>query len=233
MVRLFVCLLVCSVSQSAFAQPGTSAPDPQDDAQQQLVAVRVAILESGASLPLKEATNLSAADLDEFVAKLKGAGNLRSYQYFTLSSLENQQAMIQFGQEENVISGQAFSSARGGGPGGFSSGGSSSNFGRVSNVYQREQTGSIVSVVSRVREDGQIIVELGVNSTRLQAAKSAQTSADPADVAAQINPPQKTTLTFQTTVLLSPGVATVIAAGGNDDARDSSRDYIIVSAKAK
>lgn len=225
MFRLLTCLTILSLPCLSFAQRSAPRDSPADDSNAKLVAVQVAVLESNGEFQLKDGANLSAANLNDLVAKLRAENVLEYYQYFNLASLENQEAMIQFGQEENVITGRTFAapSQRGG----------SGNIGRVMNVTQREQTGSMIQVVSRVKEDGQIIVQLNVNSSRLKAAKTAMSDEEAEEDPTEINTPQKNVLTCQTTVLLSPGVSTVVAAGGNDQPGGSSRDYIIITATAK
>ena len=215
MIRLLICFTLCSFPAALLAQDKAANLSGQ-----KLVAVRVAVLESSADLNLKEGANLSAANLNELLAGLRNQNALRHYQFFNLASLEDRKAMVQVGQQEAVVTGRSFSASRGGGPPG-----------RVSNLYQQQQTGSLVEVISRVRDDGQIIVELSVECSRLNTPKPADTES--ADASAEIVLPVTKTLTCQTTVLLAPGVSTIIAAGRKEEAEDSSREYIIVTATAK
>lgn len=228
MNRLFVCLTLICLPCSLFAQ----GEDPDEIINPKLVAVRIAVLESSEELQLKDDANLSTASLNEMVARLRDQNALDSYQFFNLASIENQEAMIQFGQEENVIVGRSYGPPSRGGNSGSFAGDAGRNV-RTINSYQREETGSMIQVVSKVREDGQILVQLNVTCSRFKAEKPAEAAEESGEVSVEVNSPKKKVLTCQTTVLLAPGVTTVIAAGGNDHANASSRDYIIVSATAK
>ena len=77
----------------------------EDNSNDKLVAVSLAILESNGDLELKDGANLSAAGLNELIANLRKQNTLEHYQFFNLASLENQEAMIQFGQQEPVVTG--------------------------------------------------------------------------------------------------------------------------------
>jgi hypothetical protein len=111
-----------------------------------------------------------------------------------------------------------------------------SGFGRiVSNTYQMRQTGSHVQVVSRVRDDGKIVVKLSVASSRLKPAPVPQSeeSDESQPSTDDITPPSMDVIQCNTSVLLEPGVHNVIAAEGEGSDAEASRAYIIVSATVK
>jgi len=208
MPRFLVCLVLVCTPCLLFAQ--------EENAGGKLVAVRIAILESNGDLPLKEGANLSDDGLNELIAKLRGQNTLEHYQFFNLASLEAQEAMIQFGQQEPVVTGMTITSQ-----------------GRAMNQYQQQQTGTIVKMNSRVRDDGQILVELSVASSRIKKPKQAEANDDSNNVSAAFSPIATEMLNFQNTVLLTPGVSTIVVAGGDDHQAKTSRTYIVVTATAK
>jgi len=127
MIRLLVCLIIVGSPCLLLAQD-----KPAPDANQKVIAVSVAILELNGDFQLKDGTSLSAAGLNELLANLREQKVLDRYQFFNLASVENQQASIQIGQQEPVVSGRTISPAGGAGSrGGFgSSTGSTSSRGR-------------------------------------------------------------------------------------------------------
>jgi hypothetical protein len=208
MTRLLVCFSLVCTPYLLFAQ--------EESAGDQLVAVRIALLESNRDLQLKDGANLSAAGLNELMASLRKQNSLEHYQFFNLASLENQEAMLQFGQQEPVVTGRSITST-----------------GRASNNYRQQNTGTIVNVKSRVRDGGQILVELSVTSSRIKKPKQEEATGDSNDVSADVLIPVTETLTCQNTVLLTPGVGTVVVTGGDDNLAKTSRTYIIVTATVK
>lgn len=271
MIRLFVCLVVvCSPCLLPAQEQGAN------ETAQKLVSVRVAVVQINGDYELKDGAAYSSAVFDKLMASLREQKILDSYKFFNLTSIENQQAMIQIGQQEGVISGRTASRTRSTGTSGFSSatrssdprgsfgsatqsggtrggtgaltpddaarrfgsaarGGSPSGFaGRVSNTYTMRQTGSAVHVVSRVRDDGKIIVQLEFDSSRLVPAQQPESEAtDENRPASDFLQPTLETIQCNTTALLEPGMNTVIVAQGKDSTAKASRAYLIVSATAK
>lgn len=218
MNRLFVCLALFSLPCSLFAQ--------EENSSENLIAVRIAILESNGDLQLREGENLSAAGLNDLIARLRKQETLERYQFFNFAAIENRPSIIHIGREEAVVSGRTFTPTRGGDNRGFAA--------RVSNTYQMRQTGSEIQVVSKVRDDGKIVMELEVECSRLKAARTPDSEAsDESRPSTDITPPAVELIRTNTALLLSPGVSTIIEAGAEDGDGNSSRAYIIVSATVK
>jgi hypothetical protein len=132
---------------------------------------------------------VSPADL---LAGEPAVGEIVSRQNWKLRLLEGQQGRMQNGAEQSVVSGMTF------GPGGGRGGGGPGEMGRAS--YSREQFGSMLSATASMRDGGQVAVEFAFEQTRL----------DPGADDGELPSPPKTTLVTTSTVILAPGVPTLL-----------------------
>jgi hypothetical protein len=183
----------------------------EENSNRKVVDVRIAILQSNSDLELNDGARLSVKDFDELITNLRKQNTLEHYQFFNLTSLEAQEASIQSGQEEPIVTGKNIPAEE-----------------RVQKAY-RKQTGNTVKVKPRVRDDGKIFVELDVRSCRL--IRDPMPESDARDESGPFaGLPGLRTIGMNTTKLVESGVNTVIALPVSKTGEETKHAYIIIFA---
>ncbi len=206
--------LGCAIVAPLWAQE--AAPNPQRQ-----VSVEVAIVElSGHG----ERVGNSDADADKIALRIKELqtqGKVAGYSKVRLSSVEGHPASAQFGERSSVMTGRM---ARGGGaPGGGPGGGA------FAASYSQVDMGTLVQVVSKIDENGDILLELQVEKSGLARAPQAEGD-PPADGAAAATPPKTVTITAKSMLRLQNGQTRVAYGMDNSSAKDGPETLILVTA---
>ena len=188
---------------------------PRDEPKQagRLVSVEVVIADVTAD---GDAGGMTA----ERLAELDKAGKVKSLSRYRLATVENQPAVLQFGERVAVVTGRVFAGGRAEGARGFSQ-----------ESVAQENVGAIFNVTTRVESDESILVELKAEQTRL--APPAPKPVD--DNAAEAGPPRTATetMTSQTTVRVSPGKSVVAGSKTTRTPQGTIQSWILVSATAE
>lgn len=196
--------------------------DEKEIAAGKLVSIDVAIMELAA--PGERVGGLEGEAADKFVARLlelETQGKLAALTRVRLSTLEEQAASAQFGENAAVVSGRTSmpSRTREGAP-------SFTN----TPLFTRQQFGTVISATPRVEEDGAILIELQVEKSGL--ARDARV---PGNAANDENaaPPRSVMINARTTLRVQNG-QTVIAAGMHAASdKDTTQTVILVTARTK
>lgn len=184
-----------------------AADDPQAGKLVTLEVVIADVPEGAAAAPT------AAAILD-----LEKAGKLSGLARYRLSSLENQQASIQFGELAPIVSARNMTGGGRGGPGGF---------GGVSNSYTQVSVGTQVATVSRVESADAIVTDLKIQ--RSSVTPAAQPAADAADPNA-FTPQGTVTLNIQTTVRTRPGEPTLLIGRQLKSGKETTQTWVVLTA---
>lgn len=143
----------------------------------------------------------------ELLRTLDTDDSIRQVRKVRLTSLENNLAQVQLGEQRPVVSGQSFGRS-----------------GIRTNMYQQEQFGTIVTMTARIGDDDRIVAELTFEMSRLEVSMETTESADAAV------PPAKQTVTLQTTISLPVGEPVLITDFDSQDNPGETRLIGIVSA---
>lgn len=144
--------------------------------------------------------------------KLEQAGEAGVITRIRLSTIENQTATAQYGQEVAMVTGRASGA---GGRGGA---------GAVSFSYQN--LGTLLSVTPRV-DDGVVLIKLVLEkSGRTKAAVP-----DEQSETAEDSPPTKTVINIQTTLRVRDGRTVVAQAMDSSSGKESSQTVVLVTAR--
>ncbi len=152
---------------------------------------------------------------EEWLARLKnpagkGKGNVNKIR---LTALDNQKAMVQYGEETPVVTGmQAF------GRGGRSA------------ITQQKQTGTIVQCTARVLDNETIIAEFEIERSRLAPPEDAAVLEESDDSGALRTPGQLTT-TCKSTLILKPGKPRVISGLKSQGPKSGTQTVIVITAE--
>ena len=210
---LSACLVAVWGMGLASAAAQEKPPEPG-----RMVTVEVAIVEFSGEDAAEPRERDSAEALIGRIRELEKAGKLDSLTRVRLTSLEEQTARVQTGEQVAVPSGRNFF----GGREGFS--------GRdAQTVFSRQDVGLMVSTTTRVADDGRIIIELSVQRSRLRPVRDGEPS-DESD--SRDRPPRSTeTLTVQSTLRVPDG-KTVVAQSTEARAGNArTRQVILVTAQ--
>jgi type II secretory pathway component GspD/PulD (secretin) len=185
----------------------------QDDSvvsQNRVVSLEVTILELSGDVKVADVENL---DMEKLLQAVRSTGVFQHLTRVKLSTLELQKAIVQFGETQMVTSGRAQMFGR------------SSAGPRVATSYRAEETGTLVSATPRITENGDILIELQIEKSRLKPAPAAESDDETP------TPPPKATLTLETTVKVSDGQSMLISGAQTADAKtDQLRTYVMVRA---
>jgi type II secretory pathway component GspD/PulD (secretin) len=196
--------------------------DEKDIVAGKLVSIDVAIIELAA--PAERVGGLEGEAADKFVARLlelEVQGKLAALTRVRLSTIEEQTASVQFGENAAVVSGRNTMPARTreGAPG-------------IANtpVFTRQQFGTVVSATPRVEEDGAILIELQVEKSGL--AKDARV---PGNAATEENAPlpRSVMINTRTTFRVQNGQTVIAAAMHAASDKDTTQTVILVTARTK
>jgi hypothetical protein len=188
---------------------GRATPEPGPAGK--AVSLSLVIVEVNKSGKQKPVIDLSSAEkIPDVLKALEEKGELSVMSRVRLSSLEQMPCSVQIGEQRPVATGRsnAFGTTRGGE--------------RVAGPmsYQMTNVGTMVQVTSRVEEDGAVIAELNLSSSRL-------TPAGKQDEESEIVPQRTTTMSTQTTVRI-PKDQGVIVSGSQSMGDDELRETLVV-----
>ena len=176
------------------------------------VTVEVVILEfSGVESPAEPE---SPEQTTQRLRRLETEGKAGIVTRMRLSTLENLPANIQFGENIAVPTGRMFSSPRM----------------TAQTTYSREDTGTVVNVIPRIEQDGQILLELNVERSQFRPRPTPSQQGE--ESTADDPPPTKEILSAKTTLRVPDG-ETVIAHLMEGSSRDGSvLRAVLVTARA-
>ncbi len=147
------------------------------------------------------------------VLELEKAGKLSGLAKFRLTALENQQAMLQFGERVPLVTGRS---------GGFG-GGRGGDFAQGGAVYSQASIGTMITAVARVDGSGDVIADV-----KFERSSVAPRPADPAEANAAA--PQGTnTVSVQTSVRVKPGEP-LLVGGRQTGGKDTAQTWIVLTA---
>ncbi len=162
----------------------------------------------------KDRSNLPSA---KELLELEKQGQLDRVLRVRLSSVEQNRAMVQFGERVPVATGRSV--------GGFGRGGAAADGRPVSISYSLENIGTLISATTRVEDSGTVVADLQVE--RSQMAAIARPAEDVPDAVGR----QKTvSLTSQTTLRLKPGEPTLAKASRFTADGETTGQFIVVTA---
>jgi hypothetical protein len=150
----------------------------------------------------------SSEDVAAHVRELESAGKIDVIDRIRLTTLENQEAMVQFGRTTSVASGQMFGGR--GGPARTSS--------------QRVSVGMLVSAIGRVEGDV-IVVELQTEKSELERREKEPHPDE------GVAPRGIETLTSQATVRIDDGKTVLLSGIQSSSGKGSAQRLILVSAR--
>jgi type II secretory pathway component GspD/PulD (secretin) len=168
----------------------------------QLVSIEVLLADSAG--PTAGGSDITAAKIVE----LDKQGKLDSASRIKLSLIENVPGSVQFGETSPLVS--ARQEFPGGGRGGMAS-------------YSMQNTGTTVQATARVEQDGQILVELTVERSRLVPAKPAADDAAP-------EPRRVSQNTTRTTVRVASGQSVLVGSQQLSAGKDGAQTYVVLTA---
>jgi type II secretory pathway component GspD/PulD (secretin) len=180
------------------------------------VSISMLIVEVNKSGKNKPVIDLSSAKkIPEVLKALEEKGELNVISRVFLSSLEQLPCSVQIGETRPMATGRSASFASGRG------GGSERVAGQMS--YQMTNVGTMVQMTPRVEDDGAVIAELNLSSSRLAPAGKQEEERE-------IVPQRTTTMSTQTTVRIPKDQAIIVSglqSMGDDDSRET---LVVVSA---
>jgi len=188
-----------------------------------VVSIEVTIAELGPP-PAGEQIDLATGDaalvrIGEWEAK----GVLAALTRIRLTTLDQQVAMVHFGERVPRVTSRTRTGARAGredGPG-FPAG-------AFSSAFTLENVGALVNAVPRVDVDGAVLVELQIEKSRVAAAAAAPSDSGPTG---DFVPPRVVTISTNSTVRIPPGQATIVGGAQSAGADGASRVIIVVQAR--
>jgi type II secretory pathway component GspD/PulD (secretin) len=168
------------------------------------ITLSLTVLEVGADFDVEN------VDPAELLRLLDTDDSIRQVRKVRLSSLENNLAQVQLGEQRPVVSGESFGRS-----------------GIRTSMYQQEQLGTIVTMTARIDDDDRIVVELTFEMSRLEESMAGTESADVPV------PPAKQTVTLQTTISVPAGEPVLITDFNSQDNPADTRLIGIVTATAE
>jgi len=149
------------------------------------------------------------------ILEMEKAGKLSGFSRFRLSSLENQKASIQFGEQAPMVTGRNIGGGGRGGPGGgFPS----------STSYSTVSVGTLVNTVARVESADAIVVDLKIQ----QSSLTPQKPADPADPNA-FTPQTIVTFNIDTTVRSKPGEPLLLTGRQLQSGKEATQTWVVLT----
>ncbi|QDU41212.1 Bacterial type II and III secretion system protein [Maioricimonas rarisocia] len=230
MLRIACCLLllqfpaIVSAQQPEETLPQLSEtketakePDSPDAGSARIVMIEVTMLQIAGHLQVDDPGNIDVEKLQQAFRDSQEQGSFRHLTRVKLSTLEENEAIFQMGANEAVPQGTTR---------GFSRGGD----GRptMATSYRFEQTGTIVSTVPRVNDDGTIVVKLQFEQSRLRPTPPASGE----DATTTLPATDRTTVN---TTLTIPNGQTVLAGAfqSADTGNEPLETFVIVGASTR
>ena len=210
--RLVLVIGVCvSVLAAADEQKSGKLPPGHE----KLVCIEVALLElTPRTEGLGELDEVATKQLIAKLQKLEQAGEIGTITRMRLTTIEDQTATAQYGEQAAVVTGRSqFGSGRAGGGG-------------VSISHQN--FGTLLSVTPSVNDDGDITIKLVLE-------KSGQAKAAPTDEQKEATevglPPAVLMINIQTMLRMRDGQTVVAQAMDSSSGKDSSQTIVLVTAR--
>ena len=156
------------------------------------------------------------------IAELDKQGQISQLTRMRVSTLDQQQAHLQFGQRTPVATGRTRAGGfRRGADGNPAAGGQA-----VSTSYTLENVGTMIGVTPHVEEDGTVSLKLELTKSQIEPAAAGEAGADATDV-----PPSRTaTLQSRSTVRLRSGQTAVVGQSQSSTKGESGQTVILVTA---
>lgn len=182
-----------------------------DRPKQTLVLHAYLLRSHGSPLSVEETAGLSGSR-DEVlgrIADLQKRDQLSIENRIEITTIEDQEAMVQIGKQIPVVSGTSITSSRG-----------------RTNSYRQIATGTILSVKARTTPDDLIVMEINFEKSDVDypAASTEDAAATPAEVS---------TLTHQTTVQFADGHAVLAGTLVGKPVASSGHSYLVVTASIR
>lgn len=189
------------------------------------VEIHVVIADVGAKDRPKESFSSEPADkVLALVRQLEEQGKLEACSRVRLTTLEGQSATAQFGERKALVTGRSrTSAARDQFGGGFPQ----------QTSYTMENLGTLISATASVLDDGDILVQLQIERSRLAADAPVIAAAnEPARPESDLPPPRTLTTSTRSTVRIADGQAVVLSGlVQGTPAKDVLATLIVVTAK--
>ncbi len=211
-LAVFVCLLSIGLGQEVQTGPAarfqrgqraSAAPQPQRAGRLVSVEVVIADVTGGEDRPLTA----------ERLAELEKGGQVTSLSRLRLSALENQPAVVQFGERVSLVTGRTSLGGRG-----------------AQDMMAQENLGTMVSVTARVEDDQSIVMEFQAEQTRFAPA-AARAEGDNIERPAEL--PRTAKITAQSTLRIEPGKSVVAGGKTTRTEQGTMQTWILVSATAE
>ncbi|MFG0334319.1 MAG: hypothetical protein ACF8TS_13220 [Maioricimonas sp. JB049] len=228
MLRIACCLLlfpafVCAqqpeenLPQRSETEKTASQPDAPDAGTARIVMIEVTMLQIAGHIQIDDPGNIEMEKLQQAFRDAQEQGSFRHLTRVKLSTLEDNEATFQMGATEAVPQGTTRAFSRG-----------TSSRPTVATSYRNEQSGTIVSAVPRVKEDGAVLLELQFEQTRLRPASP--TSGEDAEPSL----PAKDSTTVTTTLTIPNGQSVLAGAFQSVDTESEPLEtFVIVGASTR
>lgn len=185
----------------------------QLDRQKRVIEVQAYLLRShGAPLTPDETAGFSGSrdDVLKRIEALRKSDQLSIENRIELTTLENQKALVQFGQQLPILTGITMTATR-----------------MRANNYQQTQTGTILSVTARTTQGDAIELEINFEKSEVDP------QAAPSDEDATPLPPSISRMTYQTTLQFANGEAALAGTMVGKPATGPAHSYLVVIANVR
>ena len=159
------------------------------------------------------------------VLDLEKAGKLNSTSRMQLTSLENEPAVVQFGQLTQRVTGYSSRGLPAFGRGGPPGGGVAAPAPQVTPIYNNTNVGTVVQITARIHDDGSIVAQLYVERSGLAGGLQ-----PPADPNVATIPQSIDRMLSESTLHLKPGEPQILGGRKSGAGKDTNKTWIVITA---